>query len=41
VGPQAAFGLAGLAGAAAVLLSLLRGATLPAAVPQPLYANVD
>jgi MFS family permease len=38
VGPQAAFGLAGLAGAAAVLLSLLRGATL---LPQPLYAKVD
>jgi MFS family permease len=37
-GPQAAFGLAGLAGAAAVLLSQLRGATLLA---QPLYANVD
>jgi MFS family permease len=44
VGPQAAFGLAGLAGAAAVLLSLVRGATIsarPPALPQPLYANVD
>ena len=34
VGPEAAFGLAGLAGAAAVALSLLRGATLPGA-PAP------